>query len=232
VAQLYPQALGSSGTSGVPFPLPTIVGPWGVNFAILYKDSVRTSQETHHVSASKPNLLMLFGETVTVYCENRTEHTNTLFGQNAEFWCVKAGGTYTNHQAFKGFKRLPRSRCPYVWLIAYSIHCNVGGCALNIWCCDEDNWHVRPTKCNENWQDLNAISRTHGLYSTDNMHRAARLSSFGNQSERAHCHSVSSAACEPTIYLSSRIALTFTAAEMKLHCTALSGIPYHKSWYF
>jgi hypothetical protein len=30
VAQLYPQALGSSGTSGVPFPVPAIVGPWGV----------------------------------------------------------------------------------------------------------------------------------------------------------------------------------------------------------
>jgi hypothetical protein len=29
VAQLYPQALGSSGTLGVPFPVPTIVGPWG-----------------------------------------------------------------------------------------------------------------------------------------------------------------------------------------------------------
>jgi hypothetical protein len=29
IAQLYPQAMGSSGTSGVPFPVPTIVGPWG-----------------------------------------------------------------------------------------------------------------------------------------------------------------------------------------------------------
>jgi hypothetical protein len=29
VAQLYPQALGSSGTSGVPFPVPTTVGPSG-----------------------------------------------------------------------------------------------------------------------------------------------------------------------------------------------------------
>jgi hypothetical protein len=29
-AQLYPQAMGSSVTSGVPFPVPTIVGPWGV----------------------------------------------------------------------------------------------------------------------------------------------------------------------------------------------------------
>jgi hypothetical protein len=40
---------------------------------------------------------MLFGETVAVYCENHTEHTDTLSEQNVEFWCVKAGGTYTNH---------------------------------------------------------------------------------------------------------------------------------------
>jgi hypothetical protein len=38
---------------------------------------------------------MLFGETVAVYCENHTEHTDTLCGQNAEY--VKPGGTYTNH---------------------------------------------------------------------------------------------------------------------------------------
>jgi hypothetical protein len=44
---------------------------------------------------------MLFRETVAVYCENRTEHTNTLRGQNAEFWYVKASGTYasSNHWA-------------------------------------------------------------------------------------------------------------------------------------
>jgi hypothetical protein len=28
---------------------------------------------------------MLFGETVAVYCENHTEHTDTLRGQNAGF---------------------------------------------------------------------------------------------------------------------------------------------------
>jgi hypothetical protein len=28
--------------------------------------------------------------------ENRTEHTNTLYGQNVEFWCVKAGDAYSN----------------------------------------------------------------------------------------------------------------------------------------
>jgi hypothetical protein len=39
---------------------------------------------------------MLFGETVAVYCENHTEHTDTLCGQNAEFWYVKAGGTYSD----------------------------------------------------------------------------------------------------------------------------------------
>jgi hypothetical protein len=46
---------------------------------------VRTSQETHYISATKPNRLMLFRETVAVYCKNRTEHTDTLCGQNAEF---------------------------------------------------------------------------------------------------------------------------------------------------
>jgi hypothetical protein len=42
----------------------------------IYKNSVRTSQETHHVSATEPNRLMLFRETVAVYCENHTEHTD------------------------------------------------------------------------------------------------------------------------------------------------------------
>jgi hypothetical protein len=37
------------------------------------------------MSTTKPNPLTLFGETVAVYCENRTEHTDTLCGQNAEF---------------------------------------------------------------------------------------------------------------------------------------------------
>jgi translation initiation factor IF-1 len=47
-------------------------------------NSVRTSQETHYVSGTKPNRLILFRETVAVYCENHTEHINTLCGQNAE----------------------------------------------------------------------------------------------------------------------------------------------------
>jgi hypothetical protein len=46
-----------------------------------YKHSVLSTQETHYGSATEPNRLMLFKETVAVYCENHTEHTNTLCGQ-------------------------------------------------------------------------------------------------------------------------------------------------------
>jgi hypothetical protein len=44
---------------------------------------------------------MLFGETVAVYCENHTEHTDTLCGQNAGFY-VKIGDKYINHSSLKG----------------------------------------------------------------------------------------------------------------------------------
>jgi hypothetical protein len=70
-----------------------------INANNLNKHSVRTSQETRHISATEPNRLMLFGETVAVYCENHTEHTDTLCGQNAEFWYVKEYGIYSNHWA-------------------------------------------------------------------------------------------------------------------------------------
>jgi hypothetical protein len=54
-------------------------------FTILYINSICISQETHYISATKPNRLMLFGETVAVYCENRTEYINAMCGLNAEF---------------------------------------------------------------------------------------------------------------------------------------------------
>jgi hypothetical protein len=41
-------------------------------------DTVRTSQETHYVTATETNRLILFGGTVAVYCENHTEHTDTV----------------------------------------------------------------------------------------------------------------------------------------------------------
>jgi hypothetical protein len=40
--------------------------------------SVRTSQESHFVSATEPNRLILFKETVAVYCENHAEHTDPV----------------------------------------------------------------------------------------------------------------------------------------------------------
>jgi translation initiation factor IF-1 len=51
----------------------------------IYKNSDSTSQETHYVSATETNRLMLFREELAVYCENHMEHINTLCGQNAEF---------------------------------------------------------------------------------------------------------------------------------------------------
>jgi hypothetical protein len=38
---------------------------------------------------------MRFGETVAVYCETRTEHTDTLCGQGPEFLYVEADGAHT-----------------------------------------------------------------------------------------------------------------------------------------
>jgi hypothetical protein len=43
-----------------------------------HTDTIYTLQETHYVSATKPNRLILFGEIVAVYCENHTEHTDTV----------------------------------------------------------------------------------------------------------------------------------------------------------
>jgi hypothetical protein len=56
---------------------------------LLYINSVHSSQETHYVSVTKTNRLMLFRETVAVYCENHTKQANTLCRQNAEIFYVK-----------------------------------------------------------------------------------------------------------------------------------------------
>jgi hypothetical protein len=59
------------------------------------------TEHTDTLCGQNVDRLMLFGETVAVYCENCTGHTDTLCGQNAEFYCVKARGTYSNHWALK-----------------------------------------------------------------------------------------------------------------------------------
>jgi hypothetical protein len=40
--------------------------------------TIRTSQGTYYISATESNRLMLFGEAVAVYCENRMEHIITV----------------------------------------------------------------------------------------------------------------------------------------------------------
>jgi hypothetical protein len=52
---------------------------------IIHNNSIHTSQETHYVSHAEPNRLMLFRETVAVYRENHTEHTDALCGRNAVY---------------------------------------------------------------------------------------------------------------------------------------------------
>jgi hypothetical protein len=68
----------------------------------VYINAVSTSQETHYVSATKPNRLMLFRGIIAVYCENHTEHTNTL-RVNAEFLKLNVLGTYNYHCALVGW---------------------------------------------------------------------------------------------------------------------------------
>jgi hypothetical protein len=43
-----------------------------------HTNSVRTSQETHYVTARDTKLLMLFRETAAAFCENNTQHTHTV----------------------------------------------------------------------------------------------------------------------------------------------------------
>jgi hypothetical protein len=45
---------------------------------------------------------MLFREIIAVYCENHTEHVNTLCGQNVQLLNVKSGGVYSKRCALKG----------------------------------------------------------------------------------------------------------------------------------
>jgi hypothetical protein len=56
----------------------------------------------HSVSIRKTNWLMLFGEIITVYCENHMELIDAPCGENEEFFNVKSGGTYSYDCALKG----------------------------------------------------------------------------------------------------------------------------------
>jgi hypothetical protein len=45
----------------------------------MHTNSVRTSQETHYVTATKSNRLMLIRETVAAFCESHMEHTYYIY---------------------------------------------------------------------------------------------------------------------------------------------------------
>jgi hypothetical protein len=48
-----------------------------ISFYVISR-SVRTSQETHYVSATKPNRLMLFRKIIDIYCEKNKRDKNKL----------------------------------------------------------------------------------------------------------------------------------------------------------
>jgi hypothetical protein len=64
---------------------------------ILFKNSVRTSKRTPHLTITNINWLMLFKEIIAVYSENHAKPT-----QNAALLTVKADGSYSYRSALKG----------------------------------------------------------------------------------------------------------------------------------
>jgi thioredoxin-related protein len=54
-----------------------------------HTDTVRTSQETHYISATETNRLMLFEEAVGVYCEDHTEDTDTVRTSQKNTLCLR-----------------------------------------------------------------------------------------------------------------------------------------------
>jgi len=46
---------------------------------------------------------MLYREIIAVCSQIQTKHINTLCGQSVEYMNVKAGGTYSDHWAVKGY---------------------------------------------------------------------------------------------------------------------------------
>jgi translation initiation factor IF-1 len=57
----------------------------GQNAETLYIRIQSVPHKKHYVSATETNQLMLFRETVAVYCENHMEHINTLWAEYRDF---------------------------------------------------------------------------------------------------------------------------------------------------
>jgi hypothetical protein len=56
-------------------------------YECMHKDSVYTSLRNQCASIRKTNLLMLYGEMVSVYCENHVEYKIRSVGKNQRFLC-------------------------------------------------------------------------------------------------------------------------------------------------
>jgi len=56
----------------------------GQKVDIVFKDPVRTAQQTHFVSVIKTNQLMLYREIIAVCSQIHTKHINTLCGQKVD----------------------------------------------------------------------------------------------------------------------------------------------------
>jgi hypothetical protein len=67
-------------------------------FYTMFKNSVRTSQETQCISLTVP-YLVLFAEIMAVRSKNHTKDTNRICGHCAEIFKFKDGGTYSNHSS-------------------------------------------------------------------------------------------------------------------------------------
>jgi len=59
----------------------------------VYKDSARTAQETHSLSAMQTNQLMLYSKIITGYCEIHVKSQKKICGQSAQFLNIKPGDT-------------------------------------------------------------------------------------------------------------------------------------------
>jgi hypothetical protein len=68
---------------------------------VIFKDRVPVSQKIYRASTTKIILLMLLGKQSLFrpYPANRMEHTNTLYGQNIDYFNDEADNKskYSNH---------------------------------------------------------------------------------------------------------------------------------------
>jgi hypothetical protein len=67
--------------------------------SVIYTNSVPTSQETHYISITRKNHLMMFRE---ISILKITRNIHTVGAKISEFCSVKASGKYSDHFGLKG----------------------------------------------------------------------------------------------------------------------------------